>query len=75
MKIDIERLTLGDLEAIEEASGKPLGELYKRGQPTAALLVGAVYAGMRRDNPDVTWEDAKNVRFDELDMDDDADPT
>lgn len=66
---DLESLTLGDLERIEEATGQPAMEWFRQiqggslGAKDLALLVWVVRS---REDPTFTLEDARNVRIDEL---------
>lgn len=75
MQVNLDDLTLGDLEAIERETGKTLGELFPGGNPTAVGMVALVWATNRASNPDYTFDDARKVKFSDFTVDDDPDPT
>lgn len=107
LKLSMDDLTLGDMEAFEEATGKDIMEVLKprpvidevtgrpvkdpddpKGRPlmaaqvTSKAFIGLVYIAMRRENPDVTMADVKNMALSDIDFDieqsegdSEADPT
>ena len=63
LEVDIESLTVADIEAIEEILEEPL-DVYldaKNPRPRGKLLRAFGYVVKRRDNPDFTIEDAGNL--------------
>jgi len=72
MKINIEDLTIGELETIEEVCGCSLDKLDFE-HPTAKLMLAIVYVAGRRENPDFSLDDARQVRLTEVELT--ADPT
>lgn len=52
--LNIEDLTLGDLIAIERATGEKVSQEALR-EPSMALLAGMLWIMERRDNPDLTF--------------------
>lgn len=59
MKIDINRLTLGELEFIEEYCGQRWADAANDGG--SKFTIALVYIMGRRDNPEYTIDDARNV--------------
>lgn len=67
--IDLEQLTLGDLEEIERLAGADaMGQLFS-GQIRASVLVPLLYVYKRKSDPAYTIEDARAVKVTELDVD------
>lgn len=72
IEININDVSLADLERLEEASGKPVSELYddlermKQGQIYARDLVALVYMVMTRRDPAFSIEDARQVGLSEI---------
>lgn len=66
--LDIKKLTVGDLEDIEEICGRPLSEIDFE-NPDSKLMKAIVYITGRRDNPDFTIEDARQVPLSALEVD------
>lgn len=60
--LDVNQLTVGDVEDIEDICGKPFEELDFE-NPSAKLMKAVIYVNGRRDNPDFTLEDARQVRL------------
>jgi len=60
--IDLDTLTLGDLEEGERIAGDGFrAALEQSGSPTMAALVALVYIVRRRAEPNVTLEDIRNM--------------
>jgi hypothetical protein len=64
-------LTVGDLEVLEERTGRPLSKLFDPEAPRGTLLHALAFVTLRKDNRDVTWEEAGDVIV-RLDEDEDA---
>lgn len=73
VRIVVDDLTIGDLEAIEEIAGEPAGNVFTQSF-RANTLKALVYVVNRRGNPDYTLEDAARVRFGDIDLVTDEDP-
>ena len=73
--LDVDQLTIGDIEDIEEICGKSFEELdFER--PSARLLKAIVYVNGRKTNPSFTLEDAREVRLSEVTLkEQEQDPT
>lgn len=61
--IDPNTLTLGELEEIEEISGRPVAAELGRGTPSIRTLIGVVYVMKRRADPAFTLEDARALQI------------
>lgn len=69
LKIDINRLRVREVEAIEETMAElgmegGLEELFPDGKPSAKTLRIIAYALSRHDHPELTFEDAGDVILD-----------
>lgn len=60
-KGDIRTLTVGELELLEERTGRPLSKLFSDDAPRGVLLHALAYIQLRRLDPSVTWEDAADA--------------
>ncbi len=60
--LDLDAMTLGELEAIEEVAGAEAVKSMMAGQMTAKALIAVAYVVKRRDHPEFTLEDAKALR-------------
>jgi hypothetical protein len=67
-KGDIRTLTVGELELLEERTGRPLSKLFSDDAPRGTLLHALAYIQLRRQDPGVTWEMAADAVV-ELDTD------
>lgn len=66
--IDLDDLTLGEMDDFEKASGIGVQDLQDGSMPTQAVIA-LVWLSQRRANPKYTIEDARKVRMSELDFD------
>lgn len=66
MKIPLFDLTLGELEAFQEAGGT--FDQLATGKLDAKALTALVLVAGRRGNPEFTVDDAKAVRFTEVEL-------
>lgn len=62
-EIDPNTLTLGELEEIEEISGRPVAAELGRGTPSMRTLIGVVYVMKRRADPTFTLDDARAIQI------------
>lgn len=60
--LDMEALTLGELETIEEVAGGDAAKAMMAGQVSAKALIAVAYVVKRRDHPEFTLEDAKALK-------------
>lgn len=74
MDVNLNDLTIGDLEEIEKISGATSEDVFG-GKMSAAAIKAIVYVVRRREDPEFTLEDAANVRLVDVDFDDEPDPT
>lgn len=79
LKVDLNRMTLGELEEIEERTGLTIGEISQRaagqgGGPSARLLRALAFVAMRRDDPSVTWESTGDLAVEDFVGADEVDP-
>lgn len=75
--INPDELTIADVADIEDAVGRPIGELFtgESSAPQGRALQALVWISMRRDDPSFTWEDAGKVKFTEISQSVSEDPT
>jgi hypothetical protein len=57
----IGQLTVGELELLEERTGRPLSRLFDDDAPRGTLLHSLAFIQLRRDDPATTWEAAADV--------------
>jgi hypothetical protein len=60
--LDMDAMTLGELEAIEEVAGAEALMAMMAGRMTAKALIAVAYVVKRRDHPEFTVEDAKALK-------------
>lgn len=65
ISFDLEHLTIGDLEDLEEICDKPYEELDFT-KPSAKMVKAMVFLSARRKNPDFTLEDARGVKISDV---------
>ncbi len=65
MNIDIDALTLAEVEEIELISGVSIDEILKRGTPKGRALKAIIYVFAKRTNPNYTIEEAGKLEFQE----------
>ena len=64
LSIDIDDLTIGEIETIEDIIDDSIDSIGKPGSRKGKFLKAVAYVVMKRDNPEFTLEDAANVRLD-----------
>ncbi len=62
---DLDALTIGDIEAIEEVSGLNSADI-DWSKPSGKLMTAFVYVSGKRQDPNFTIEDARNVKVSAL---------
>ena len=70
VSLDIEDLTLGELDTIEEMSGQSIAVLNDPSKPKAKLLRAIALVVKRREDPTFSWEQTANLH---LEMEEGAD--
>jgi hypothetical protein len=60
--LDLDTVTLGELEVIEEFIGAEALAALLAGRMTTKALIAVAYVVKRRDNPEFTIEDAKAMK-------------
>ena len=60
--LDLDDMTLGELEVIEEVAGAEAVMLLMAKQMTVKALIAVAYVVRRRTNPEFTVEDAKSIK-------------
>jgi hypothetical protein len=58
----VDSMTVGEIEEIEELSGQPIGAIGQDNVPKGKVLRAIAFIVARRDDPDITWEDSRNLR-------------
>lgn len=74
LSVDIDHLTVGEIEEIEDRAGSPIDSFGDPTKPKGKLLHALAFVMRRRDNPNFTWEDAGKLRV-ELSTDNPVRPT
>lgn len=64
--LDIDDMTLGELDEFEEKSGQSLAD-FETGLKAKSITI-LVYLFLKRSNPDYTEDDAKKVRLADVDF-------
>lgn len=75
MEINLNDLTVGDLEQIEDIAGVTAGQMFSGGGFSAKAIKAIVYVVHKKDDPSFTLDDAANVKFTDVGISDKADPT
>lgn len=63
MNFDIETLTLNEVEILEDLTGGSIDSMLEEGSPRGKTLKALAFIIMKRDNPDVTLEEAGNTQL------------
>ena len=66
--VDVNELTLGEVEELEELTGMAIEDFGPGMKFTAKIAVAFVYITQKRINPDYTIEDARKVKLAEVDV-------
>lgn len=61
LSIDLDHLTVGEIEEIEELTGQGLDAFGAPG-PKGKMLRAIAFVTRKRSNPDFTWEEAGKLR-------------
>ena len=60
---DVNTLTLGEVEAMEDIVGRDVMRELGQGTPSVKTLLALVYVMKRRTNPEFTLDDARALRI------------
>ena len=63
LDVDINSLTIGEIEEIEELGDQPIDALFSGDGKKGKSLRAIAYVMKKRENPDFTWEDAGALRI------------
>lgn len=77
VNVDIDTLTLGEMETVEDLTGLGLDEIaaaINRPGPKAKILLALAFVSERRTNPDVTLDDVRGMSI-ELEASDPKGPS
>ena len=69
--IDLNTLTLGELEEFEEKSGTTLEE-FGNGKASTKATIALIYIQEKRSNPAYTMDDARKIRLTEIEVAEEA---
>lgn len=58
----VQTLTVGEIEFLEEKSGRPIGKVFGKDVPMGTTLRALAYIIKRRDDPSFTWEQAGDIK-------------
>ena len=61
LSIELDSLTVAEIETIEEIIEAPVDEAFAAGKPRGKTLRAIGFVMKRRENPDFTLEDAGNL--------------
>jgi hypothetical protein len=64
--MNVEDLTLGEVEEIEQYAGKPLATLADGEAAKGSLMVALAWVIGRKENPNMTLNDAKKMTMSEI---------
>ena len=60
---DLDDMTLGEVEVLEERSGFSMAEWSGPAVQSMKFIRALVFVTLKRDNPDVTWEETGDIRL------------
>lgn len=63
LDINLDDLTIAEIETMEDVIGGPIDEAFKEGRPRGKALRALGYVIKRRTNPEFTLEDAGNLHI------------
>lgn len=74
LEFDVNDLTLGEIETLEEIVGGDVLRELGRGTPRAKTLLAVVYVIKQRVDPDITLDDVRRMKVSALRIGGQADP-
>lgn len=75
LAVDLDALTIGDLEDFEDIVGVPFDEAEAASFRSVKAIKALVFLTMRKTNPGFTLDDARNVKVSALQLGTEEDPT
>ena len=75
--MNVNELTLGEVEEVENYAGLPLAALTDGNSPKGKLMVGLAWIIKRKEDPSFTLHEAKKLTMEDINtllVDDDDDP-
>ena len=63
VEIDANSLTIGELEQIEEITGRNVSHELGRGEPSAKTLLALVYVFKKRTDPTISLDDVRKLNM------------
>ncbi|GGM78459.1 hypothetical protein GCM10012275_56350 [Longimycelium tulufanense] len=73
--VDVNDLTVGEMEDIEEVTGTPFDVLFDPAGPKGKMLRAAAWIIKRRNDPDFTFEQARDLRVNLSDVERPTEPS
>lgn len=64
---DLDDLTFGEMELIEERCGKTVAEVFN-GNLSATAMRACAWVALRRQDPDAKWEDTAGMSVGQFDL-------
>lgn len=61
LAVDLNKLTISEVEMIEDITGEPIDALGKPGAKKGRMMRAMAYVVMRRDNPDITLDEVGDL--------------
>ena len=74
VKVNVDALTLGEIEQFEEISGVSISSIGKSGA-TASALIALSFLSISRIYPDVTIDEVRRLKMTDIEFDDGGDIT
>lgn len=63
LNVDLDHLTVGEIEDIEELSGLSIDAFGKEGVPKGKVMRALGFVIRRRADPDFTWEQSRDLKI------------
>jgi hypothetical protein len=63
LNVDLDHLTVGEIEDIEELSGLSIDAFGKDGVPKGKAMRALGFVIRRREDPEFTWEQARDLKI------------
>lgn len=66
LEVDVNTMTLGEVETIEDLVGRSIDEAFKPGAPRARLLRALAFIAKRREDPSFKFEDTASLTLSDV---------
>jgi hypothetical protein len=63
LTVDLDHLTVGEIDDIEELCGQSIDAFAKEGSRKGKAMIALGLVTRRRTDPDFTWEQARNLKI------------